>query len=103
MSGDEPGDEPDVGVPRAVDEALVASSGLCVPLTYVYGEPPPRFAFEIPKFVALGEIHFNTTPSIPPTKWQKRKWRWKAKRNRVRERVALFIAPWLEDRDPYGW
>ncbi len=100
-TGDEPGGET---LPPAVD-VVTAMGGLCAPLTYVYGESPPRFAFDMPKFTAVrGDIHFNVndTPSVPPTKWQKRKWRWKARRSNARERIALFIAPWLED-DPYEW
>ena len=62
--------------------------------------PDPVKDIPNPFAVKRGGIEFNRTPSSPPSRWQKRKWRLKAKVSTRRERLALFIAPWL-DREWY--
>ena len=53
----------------------------------------------LPSFTAdRGGIKWNNTPSPPPSRWQKRKWRWNGKIRGARHSLALRIAPWL-DRD----
>ena len=54
----------------------------------------------LPLFTARRDmdIKWNHTVAPPPSRWQKRKWRWNGKIRGVRHSLALRIAPWL-DRD----
>jgi hypothetical protein len=81
------------------DEHIRSSGGFLVPELY-REQVAGQIRDSLPTFeAARGGFDWNREPGAPPSRWQKRKWRWSARLNARRQRLALRIAPWLERDD----
>ena len=82
------------------NDNIVSEGGFCVPFGMDPTAPMSPVKDSLPLFTARRDmnIEWNYTVAPPPSRWQKRKWRWNSKIRGVRHSLALRIAPWL-DRD----